>query len=49
MHSHLNQGDVDALNSALKDISANCAVIKVHESIHNSSLGASGALIDEDS
>ena len=49
MHSHLNQPDVDALISALKDISANCEAVKVHESVHNSSLGASGALLDEDS
>jgi arginine/lysine/ornithine decarboxylase len=49
VHSHLNQPDVDALISALKDISANCEAVKVHESVHNSSLGASGALLDEDS
>ena len=49
MHSHLNQDDVNALISALKDISSNFSAIKVHESVNNSSLGASGALLDEDS
>jgi arginine/lysine/ornithine decarboxylase len=49
MHSHLNKPDVDGLISALKDISTNFEAVKVHESVHNSSLGASGALLDEDS
>lgn len=48
VHSHLNQDDVNALISALKDISSNFSAIKVNESVHNSSLGASGALLDEE-
>lgn len=49
VHAHLNQDDIDALIFALKDINDQHATIKVQESVHNASLGASGALLNEES
>lgn len=49
VHAHLNQVDIDALIFALKDINDQHATIKVQESVHNASLGASGALLNEES
>ncbi len=49
VHAHLNQDDIDALIFALRDLNEQHASIKVEESVHNATLGASGALLDEES